>query len=417
MKAIITALTLITSLANAAPTTPTTPTKPTNLPVEFDFRMINVAQVVQLVYGEALKTPFVIDPDVLKDDRQVSFRYRATNGEIRQFTAAFLDSLGFSTTNKNGIEFIAKKSPTQQADDMDIFVYRPKYRDVSDLTKLLSPLFKGSFTVNRGVQANGPKTDKPVPDGSAAALTDQKLDTLIFQSTPKEVATLKKLLSQVDDKLGEVMVRAAVYEVTTDKGDGSAFNLALNVLGSKLSLSLGSTTPLESFVHFKNATIDSVFSALNNDSRFNVVSTPSLRVQSGKTGRFTVGQDVPVLSSVSYPSNGGTPVQSVEYKSSGVIFEISPTVRTDTIDLNVDQQLSNFVNTTTGVNSSPTLIKRQVRSTLSTPDGEVIILGGLAETKDTTAHKGFSFLPAFMRSNTTSTTKTEILLILQVKTL
>lgn len=413
MKAIVTALALITTLANAAPTTPTTPPKP----VEFDFRMINVAQVIQLVYGEALKSPFVIDPDVLKDERQVSFRYRANNGEIKQFTTLFLDSLGFTTTSKNGIDFISKKSNSAPTEDQDIFVYRPKYRDVTELTKLLSPLFKGLFTVNRGVSNPGPKSDKPVPEGSAAALTDQKLDTLIFQSTPKEVANLKKLLAQVDDKQGEVMVRAAVYEVTTDKGDGSAFNLALNVLGSKLSLSLGSTTPLESFVHFKNATIDSVFSALSNDSRFNVVSTPSLRVQSGKTGRFTVGQDVPVLSSVSYPSNGGTPVQSVEYKSSGVIFEISPTVRTDTIDLNVDQQLSNFVNTTTGVNSSPTLIKRQVRSTLSTPDGEVIILGGLAETKDTTAHKGFSFLPAFMSSNTTSTSKTEILLILQVKTL
>lgn len=413
MKAIVTALALITTLANAAPTTPTTPPKP----VEFDFRMINVAQVIQLVYGEALKSPFVIDPDVLKDERQVSFRYRANNGEIKQFTTLFLDSLGFTTTSKNGIDFISKKSNSAPTEDQDIFVYRPKYRDVSELTKLLSPLFKGLFTVNRGITNSGPKTDKPVPEGSAAALTDQKLDTLIFQSTPKEVANLKKLLAQVDDKQGEVMVRAAVYEVTTDKGDGSAFNLALNVLGSKLSLSLGSTTPLESFVHFKNASIDSVFSALSNDSRFNAVSTPSLRVQSGKTGRFTVGQDVPVLSSVSYPSNGGTPVQSVEYKSSGVIFEISPTVRTDTIDLNVDQQLSNFVNTTTGVNSSPTLIKRQVRSTLSTPDGEVIILGGLAETKDTTAHKGFSFLPAFMSSNTTSTSKTEILLILQVKTL
>lgn len=394
--------------------------KPDDLPASFDLHMTSVSQVVQLIYGDALKTPYVIDPEVLNDQRQVSFRYRAEKGNIRPFVVAFLDSLGFSITTRGGIDFIGKKPVVvgPPPEDMDIFVYRPKYRDANELTKLLGPLFKGSFTSSRGVQnPSGVHSDKPVPEGSAAAITDQKLDTLIFQGVKKEVASLTKLLAQIDDRQGEVMVRAAVYEVTTTTGDGSAFGLALNILGSKLTLGTGATNPLDTFVRLKTNAIDAVFSALSTDSRFNVVSTPSLRVQSGKTGRFTVGQDVPILGAVSYPGNGAPPVQSVEYKSSGVIFEISPTVKKDTIDLNVDQQLSNFVTTTTGVNNSPTLIKRQVRSTLSTADGDVIVLGGLAETKDNQASNGFSFFPSFLRSKTGGTSKTEILLILQVKSI
>lgn len=385
-------------------------------PIEFDFRSINVGQVVQLAYGDALKAPYVIDPEVLADPRMVSFRYRSEQGDVKRFLSKFLDSLGYSTTTRDGVDYI-KKKPEQKPDeeDKDVFIYRPNYREVSELSNLLGPLFKGSFTVNRGISnPTAVKSDTPVPEGSAASLTDQKLDVLVFSGAPKEVAMLKKLLPQVDTKTGEVVVQAAVYEVTTNTTDGSAFSLALNLLGSKFTLALSPASPLDSFVRFKSHALDAVFSALSTDSRFNVVSTPSLRVQSGKIGRFTVGQDVPVLGSVSYQNNGQA-VQSVEYKSSGVIFEIAPTVREKTIELTLDQQLSNFVQTTTGVNNSPTLTKRQVRTSLTATDGDIIILGGLAETKDTGANNGVSFLPDFLKTKSSTKSKTEILLVLQVK--
>ena len=385
-------------------------------PVEFDFRAINVGQVIQLAYGDALKAPYVIDPEALADTRTVSFRYRSEQGDVKRFLSKFLDSLGYSTTTRDGVDYIKKKPEEKPQDpEQDVFIYRPNYREVSELTNLLGPLFKGSFTVNRGISnPGGVKSDTPVPEGSAASLTDQKLDVLVFSGPPKEVATLKKLLPQVDVKTGEVFVQAAVYEVNTTSSDGSAFSLALNLLGSKLSLSLSPAAPLDSFVRFKSNALDAMYSALSSDSRFNVVSTPSLRVQSGKPGRFTVGQEVPVLGAVSYQNNGQA-VQSVEYKSSGVIFEITPTVREKVIELTLDQQLSNFVQTTTGVNNSPTLTKRQVRSSLTATDGDIIILGGLAEQKDTGANNGLSFLPDFLKTKSSSKSKTEILLILQVK--
>nr|WP_244429777.1 type II and III secretion system protein [Escherichia coli] len=45
-------------------------------------------------------------------------------------------------------------------------------------------------------------------------------------------------------------------------------------------------------------------------------------VSSGKNASFSSGQQVPVLGSVSY--NDGTPVQSVTYRDSGVIFKLPP---------------------------------------------------------------------------------------------
>lgn len=177
------------------------------------------------------------------------------------------------------------------------------------------------------------------------------------------------------------MARGVVYEVGSDSKDGSAFSLALNLLGGKLSLVAGPEKAMENVARFRNVTIDAVYSALSVDSRFKVISSPSLRVLSGGFGRFSVAQEVPVLGALSFPGNGAQPVQSVEYRSSGVIFELQPLVRESVIDLNLAQQISSFVPTETGVNGSPTLIKREVKSSLSLTDGDVVILGGLAENK------------------------------------
>jgi type II secretory pathway component GspD/PulD (secretin) len=153
---------------------------------------------------------------------------------------------------------------------------------------------------------------------------------------------------------------------------------------------------------------------LSSDSRFNVVSKPSLRVASGEVGKIVVGQDVPVLAQLSYGANGNTPLQSVEYRSSGVIFDVQPIVRESVVDLTVVQQVSNFVSTNTGVNSSPTLIKREIRSSLSLADGEIVVIGGVSEDKKSNTRSGFRRLPDFLQSNTDSGTNTEILLVLKM---
>ena len=145
------------------------------------------------------------------------------------------------------------------------------------------------------------------------------------------------------------------------------------------------------------------------------MSSPSMRIRSGASGKFSVGQDVPVLGSISYPTGAGQAVQSVEYRSSGVIFDIAPTVREGVIDLSIDQQLSNFIATTTGVNNSPTLTKRALKTSVGIQDGDLIVLGGLTETKEGNTHDGFSFLPKFLHSAGKENSKSEILLVLQVQ--
>lgn len=384
----------------------------------FDIRDASVAEVVQLIYANAVRTPYVLSPELVQDLRPLTFRWSSTDGSIETFLIRFLDSLGYKVESRGGVDYVMKKG----ADDEygEYFIYHPRYRTVDYLTGLVSTYFKGRFSTVRQVASNAQHNgaEGNVPSTSVAALIDQNADTLIFRGTPEEIGQLKKLLAMVDVLGGEVLVRGLVYEVGVNELEGSAFSLISSLFGGKLQIgvSSGIPSPVESFLSFKNLTIDLVANMLSSDSRFKVISSPSIRMRSGVMGSFSVGQDVPVLGSVSYDRNG-SPIQSVEYRSSGVIFRVRPNVFEEKINLDIDQQLSNFVRTETGVNDSPTLTKRELKTSVSVTDGEVIVLGGLAEFKDNNGRTGFSFLPDFMRWNTATTQRSEIVLVLQVQRL
>lgn len=387
---------------------------------KFDFRAVPVSQIIGLVYGQALTVPYVVDPAVLSDERMVSFRFDSQHGDFRRFWASFLDSLGFAVQTRGGVDFVAVKvSPKATEAARDILVYRPKHRSVGYLVDLLGPLFSpGAFAAQRMVAPPvGDTGSVEAPRKSAAGVVNVDSDTLVFYGTSDEIKRISGVLPQVDLSAGQVMVKAVVYEVTTGLSEGSAFSLALSVLGGRLGLSINNGGELENAVRISTGSIDAVLSAFQGDSRFKAVSTPSLRVVSGHRAQLQVGQEVPTLGSVSYAQGSSVPVQSVEYRSSGVIFGLVPTVRAGGVQLVVDQQISDFARTETGVNNSPTLTKRSLSTTVNLANGELIVLGGLAQDKATSSHGGQSFLPKFMRSRGVSNSRTEVILMLQVTTI
>jgi len=386
-------------------------------PIKFNFQSTNVAQVINFVYLEALKQPYVIDPVILQDKRLVSFRFDSDKGDLKQFWLNFLKSLGYVVTIHNGADFVTTKQENEAATpDLDVLVYRPKYRSVSYLVDVLGGLFKsGSFAVQRNIK-HAPNEPAPsnAPANSAAALISTDSDVLVFQGYATDVEKLKSLLTRLDLPVPEVTVNAVIYEVSTTNTDQTGFSLALNILGGKLGVNIGSPDSLANSISFKTGSFQAAITALSGDSHFKSISNPHVRIQSGAKASLIVGQDVPTLGSVSYQQGGVVPVQSIEYRSSGVIFNLTPTIHDANIDLFVDQQISDFVNTQTGVNGSPTLIKRSLQTTVSASDGEMIVLGGLLQDNKTDSNTGLSFLPKSFHSIDKTNKNTEVLLVMQV---
>lgn len=108
------------------------------------------------------------------------------------------------------------------------------------------------------------------------------------------------------------------------------------------------------------------------------------------------------------------PKQSVDYKQSGIILTARPEIRDQVIELDLTQELSNFIATSTGVNGSPTLIKRAVNTRLSLQSGELVVLAGLQDDK---IEKQQNRLPFFgwLIGDQQQNTNTEILVFLEVQ--
>ncbi|MFC0921735.1 type II secretion system protein GspD [Pasteurella multocida] len=353
--------------------------------IDFKLDSVPLHKAISMIYDEVLEKPYMLDPVLVDDKRLISFKVTKAQ-DFSAFLQRYFSNMNIKIHSKNGVDYIQYVEPkvTKQS-----FVYNPIHRDVTYLSEFLQS------------------------DGQVFASGDK----LVFYGTSSEIARAKSVLKSVDTVSKEVVVTGYVFEVQTTEKEGSGINLLAKLLSGRLGISIGVKQNFENFITVNAGNLDAMIELFRTDSRFHVVSSPTLRVKSGSRGNFSVGSDVPILGSVKYDKDGRA-VQSIEYRSSGVIFEIVPTVKNGAIDLKIQQQLSNFVKTDTGVNNSPTLIKRDLVTDVTVKSGDVVVLGGLAQNKLTEGETGFSFLPkGFLTGKSKSDEKTDIIVLLQVKQL
>ena len=354
----------------------------TNAPLtSLSFDNIKISTFLRTVYQETLGTDYVLEPEVVADERLVNVR--VYDFRDKKKLAAFLSSMGYKVESRNGVDYIGK---ADKVDDLDFVVYAPKHKSVAQLRQALGGMFVGQFA------------------------GDER--QIIFKGAKTETAKLKKILKTFDTKPAELVVRGKIYEVSKKTTDASSLSIIADVF-KNAGLAVSSGSQLVNFLSFKDSHVNAYFSALDKDDRFKLISEPSLRIQANKTATLTVGADVPTLGSVTYQD--GQPVQSVVYRSSGLIFELTPEIYENSVTLTVRQEMSNFGETANGVNGSPTLTKREIKTTITAIDGETVILGGLNETKNTGSQAGLSFLPDFFGSKSNTSDQTEIILSLEIK--
>lgn len=379
--------------------------------VKVEIEGVPLSECVQLLYREVLARPFVLSPEVYSDRRLTTIRIDADRATAQSDARRYLRALGYDTRDVDGVDQVKlRKEPRR------VFVYRPRYRDVAYLTDQVRVMVSSTVASAGGIPVSDDErpamgTQRP---GTAAALFDRAADTFVYYGTEEEISRLQQVLPQLDTPVGEVDVRATVFEVTRQKSDGSAIQVAANVLSKRLGASID-WTPASAgggTIKLSGGDFSAVVGALSQDTSFRTVSAPQVRAKSGTETAFTSGEQVPTLGQVSYAGQAGQPVQSVEYRDSGVLFKVRPTVRQgDVIDLALNQELSNFTATQNGVNGSPTLVKRSLTSTLSLRSGEVAVLAGLRQRKAGGGSRGILGIPL---ETTGEDTEVEVLLLLQV---
>jgi len=378
--------------------------------VQFDIEKMPLPEAISVLWREVFKTPFMLSPELTQDTRQLTLYISPTVDE-RAFIERYFLNMNIKISSKNGIDYIYSFVPNAPTENLKNFIYTPKFRTVEYLYRSLNQVMT-TPTPKNVAQFNANGTQSTVAMIASQRILTNQGDSLLFRGTQAEIKQLQALLADIDTQAEQVQIMAYVFELQTSEKRGSSLSFLAKLFSEHLTIGVGSPLDAGDYIKFSSGSFSFLAELFDHDSRFNVISSPHLRVTNGNQARFSVGSDVPVLSSVSYQDN--KTVQSIEYRSSGVLFTVTPTITQNIITLDINQQLSNFVKTETGVNNSPTLIKREVSSNINLNDGDVIILGGLTEGKDSDARTGFSFLPSAFSSKSKEKSQTDILIALKV---
>lgn len=379
--------------------------------LEFELNRVKLPDAINIIYSEIFKRPFMLSPELANDERLLTFKISA-DIDARQFIERYFSNMNIKIWDKNGVDYIAIYTPKPASVPIHTFTYTPKFRSVQYLSDALSGIVGGTF--NNGSINAGNVNLGDVNPNSASGQFSRSGDILIFRGTKSDIDIVKKLLPTIDVVTEEILVTGYVVEVSTTAQEGNGLSFIANVFNNKLGIQINSDYNPTSgnLITFSSSSFSALAELFNRDSHFRVISSPQLRVKNGSNSSFSVGSDVPVIGSTTYQD--GRPIQSIEYRTSGVLFNIGAEIRKNTIDLTIQQQLSNFVKTETGVNNSPTLIKRDVNTQVSVKNGEIVVLGGLAETKNSKNSTGFTLLP-FLRSSGSDDSKTDILVVLHAE--
>ncbi|EPQ8463669.1 type II secretion system protein GspD [Escherichia coli] len=399
----------------AASSSPASDTASDSAPaaVPFVADRLPLSRVISLAQEEVFGRRYVLPPDLASDERPVTLNLSVSDSRQvqRQEYIRWLKQLNIAVDTRNGVDRYYTFTPATPPVKMLTYVYTPVNQPVSYLASVLSGVINASLTSpSTGKSSSSPAQ---VSASGGTSFMSATGDNLVFRGTREELTRLQSLLPLVDIPSQRVSVTGYIYEVQGSKSEGSGLALVAKMLSGKFGISIGSEMSLGNSFTFSTSSLSAIYELFRTDNRFTVVSSPNLMVSSGKNASFSSGEQVPVLGSVSY--NDGTPVQSVTYRDSGVIFKLTPVVTGNRIHITVHQELSSFVKTDTGISDSPTLLKREIDSSLVLNDGDVVVLGGLADSNDSDTKTGFSLLPKWFSQRSSENSKTDMVILLQVK--
>lgn len=233
-----------------------------------------------------------------------------------------------------------------------------------------------------------------------SVVADETNNALVITATSSEYKRVRKVLESIDVAANQVLLEATIAEITLN--DTLRFGLRwffekgkheyrLSDIGS---VPPGITVPSEGvlspffpgFSYFLDTPdVKVTLNALSDITDVNVVSSPSMLVLDNKKAVLQVGDEVPIAVQQATNIVEGFPlVNSIAFRNTGVILGITPRIGEDgRVLLEIEQEVSDAVRTTTSQIDSPTIQQRRINTTVVVRDGESIVLAGMMQDRAT----------------------------------
>jgi len=332
----------------------------------------------------------VLDREGESAERRI-FVYRVQNGRARDLARTLNRAFG----NGGGDEEVGNEDPFAAND-------QPAARTASPVPKPgANAVQPGSGAANAAPDAGG--RESPATGGKITA--DDVNNAVVVYGTPRDYATIEDALRKLDVPPVQVMIEAAITEVTLT--DTLRYGVQWNWLtgDSNFRVTDGAAMPTgptqAGFSYFlAGSSISVALNALEQRTNIKVVSAPKLVTLNNQTAALQVGDQVPVSSgsAVSVDNPNAPIVNSIDYRDTGVILKVTPRVNAGgLVLLDISQEVSDVnVNAPNASGdrtpASPTISTRRISTSVAVQDGQVIALGGLFRESKSLGKNGIPIL-------------------------
>ncbi|HBD11517.1 MAG TPA: type II secretion system protein GspD [Porticoccaceae bacterium] len=247
--------------------------------------------------------------------------------------------------------------------------------------------------------------------GDVTIIADTENNALLILAGAADYEEIEKAIKKLDVLPMQVLVEASIVEVTLDeeieyglqwffKDSHGKFNgvggLNIPSDGDVSGALNGVFSPADfTYAVFDAAGTRAVLNAVAGDSRLDVLSSPSLMVLDNQTATIRVGDQVPVRTSESTNTNSDNfnVTSQIQYRDTGVTLEVTPRVNSGgMVILDLTQRVDDVDETDTSGIDSPTIIQREITTSVAVQSGETIVLGGLIRENRQRSDRGIPFL-------------------------
>ncbi|CAN5285840.1 type II secretion system secretin GspD [soil metagenome] len=143
----------------------------------------------------------------------------------------------------------------------------------------------------------------------------------------------------------------------------------------------------------KNGLFGAIINAVRSDTDSNILSTPSVMTLDNQKASILVGQEVPVTTGEALSQNFDNQFRTVQRQNVGVQLEVKPQINAGgAIKLFLRQEVSSIAGPVSSNSSDLIINKREIETTVTVDDGEILALGGLLDDNERRTIERIPFL-------------------------
>ncbi|WP_231874259.1 MULTISPECIES: type II secretion system secretin GspD [unclassified Alcanivorax] len=283
-------------------------------------------------------------------------------------------------------------------------VVRLSHGDAEALAELLKNFAEGASAAKPG--ADGKTAAAAMTGDKVSIQADKSLNALVIRAEPAMMKEIMSVISQLDVRRAQILIEAAIVEVSGDTGKALGFQyvggsdesgvgainfgnagLTINSIVQALAtddpsgLALGDGITMGFGEQDSNGDLKwgALIQALSTSTDVNLLSTPSILTLDNQEASIVVGENVPFITGTSTSTGSGVsnPFQTIQREDVGLSLKVTPHVAgLSTIRLELEQENSQ-VKDSVGEAADIVTTTRKLESTVLADDGETIALGGL----------------------------------------